>query len=67
MPDQLSSNSELKDLTKLSERFSVQPVQDFVKLFDPDLLDDDDDDDTCNGGFVTGLDNQMLQEVIIVN
>jgi hypothetical protein len=55
LPEELTSKSELKDLTKLSERYSLKPLKEFVKLFDPQQFEDEDDENdvsTSIGGFV---------------
>ena len=45
LPNHLASKTEFKDLTKLGQRFNVEPIKNLVKLFNEDQFDDDDDDD----------------------
>ena len=55
LPEELTSKSELKDLTKLSDRYNLKPLKEFVKLFDLQQFEDEDDESngtTCIGGFV---------------
>lgn len=55
LPEELTSKSELKDLIKLSERYNLKPLKEFVKVFDPQQFEDEDDENnvtTCLGGFV---------------
>ena len=57
LPEQLSSRTELKDLTKLSTRYNSIPLQRFIKLFDSEQFEEDDEEEVvCNGGFVDGPD-----------
>ena len=74
LPNRLTSKTELKDLTKLGQRFSVVPVKNFVKLFHADQFDDDDDDGSGvkdesvdKGGFIDCPPPEITEEVVLAS
>jgi len=55
LPDHLDSKEELIGLTKLAEKFNVEPLKKYVKLFSLDQFDDDDvKENSFVGGFING-------------
>jgi hypothetical protein len=65
LPDHLNTKVELADLTKLSDRFNVQPIKNFVKRFDQSQFDDDEEDNVDNGGFIECLKTTQNSEEVI--
>jgi len=57
-------------LSKLGEKFDIEPLKKYVKLFSLDQFDDDDDDDdevkedSVVGGFMDGQSLQPSEQVI---
>ena len=65
LPDHLTCKSEWTDLTKLSDRYNVKSVKEFVRQFDAKQFEDVDDDVadlTSNGGFVDTPNQQTSQD-----
>ena len=65
LPDHLTCKSEWTDLTKLSDRYNVKSVKEFVRQFDAKQFEDVDDDVadlSSNGGFVDTPNQQTSQE-----
>ena len=73
LPNHLTSKTELKDLTKLGQRFSVVPVKNFVKLFNADQFDDDEDgsdvkdESVDKGGFIDCPPPEVTEEVVLAS
>ena len=73
LPKHLTSKTELKDLTKLSQRFNIEQIKAFVKFFELDQFDDDDDDvnvekvkddSVDTGGFIDRPPSEATEEIV---